>query len=140
MIDRVLIVAVFIGFLILFTVVGIYSATRKQNTTTDYLLASRNVNPWLTALSAMATNQSGFVFVGQVGLAYKLGISAIWLPLGFVIGDYIAWSLFVRSLRERSEETASETVSSFLGQETRGIRWITVLSALIIIGFLGRAC
>ena len=137
MIDRVLIVAVFIGFLLLFTVVGIYSATRKQNTTTDYLLASRNVNPWLTALSAMATNQSGFVFVGQVGLAYKLGISAIWLPLGFVIGDYIAWSLFVRSLRERSEETASETVSSFLGQETRGMRWITVLSALIIIGFLG---
>ena len=126
MIDRVLIAAVFIGFLLLFTVVGIYSATRKQNTTTDYLLASRNVNPWLTALSAMATTQSGFIFVAQVGLAYKLGISAMWLPVFWVIGDYIAWSLVVNRLRKRSEETTSETISSFLGQETRGIRWITV--------------
>ncbi|MDE5085863.1 MAG: sodium/proline symporter, partial [Trichodesmium sp. St16_bin2-tuft] len=50
----------FIAFLLLFIAVGIYSSTQKQNTTTDYLLASRNVNPWLTGLSAMATNYSGF--------------------------------------------------------------------------------
>ena len=38
----------------------------------------------------MASNQSGFVFVAQVGLAYKFGISAIGLPIGVAIGDYIA--------------------------------------------------
>ncbi len=67
----------FIIFLLLFTAVGIYSATRKQNTTTDYLLASRNVNPWLTALSTMSTGQSGLLFIGQVGFAYKIGISSL---------------------------------------------------------------
>ena len=127
----------FIAFLLLFTVVGIYSATHKQNTTSDYLLASRNVNPWLTALSAQATGQSGLLFIGQVGFAYKAGISALCLTIGWAIGDYIAWLLVFKRLRETSELTAAETVSSLLGQEKKGFRPITKLSALIIITFMG---
>ncbi|NER20272.1 MAG: sodium/proline symporter [Symploca sp. SIO1C2] len=127
----------FIVFLLLFIAVGIFSSTRTSNTTTDYLLASRSVNPWLTALSAMATGQSGFLFVGQVGFAYQVGISAIWLVIGWAIGDYLAWWWVFKGLRKLSEATASETVSSFLSQDQKGkSRWITVTSALIIIGFL----
>ena len=107
----------FIAFLISFTVVGVYSATQKQNTTTDYLLASRNVNPWLTALSAMATGQSGFLFIGSIGFSYKLGFASIWIPLAWTIGDYIAWSLIFKRLRLVSQQTDSDTISSFLGQE-----------------------
>lgn len=144
----------FIIFLLLFTAVGIYSATRKQNTTTDYLLANRNINPWLIALSAMATGQSGFLFIGQVGFAYKLGISSLWLTVGWLIGDYLAWYFIFQPLREISEETASDTVSSFLSQSSpvltvgqnsksyravakRGRSPISIISALIIIIFLG---
>ena len=127
----------FIIFLLLFTGVGIYSATRKQNTTTDYLLASRNVNSWLTALSAMATGQSGLLFIGQVGFAYKIGISSLWLTIGWAIGDYLAWWLVFKKLRNLSEEMASDTVSSFLGQNIKGSRAIAVISALITIVFLG---
>ncbi|NES00415.1 MAG: sodium/proline symporter, partial [Symploca sp. SIO1B1] len=127
----------FIVFLLLFIAVGIFSSTRTSNTTTDYLLASRSVNPWLTALSAMATGQSGFLFVGQVGFAYQVGISAIWLVIGWAIGDYLAWWWVFKGLRKLSEVTDSETVSSFLSQDQKGkSRWITVTSALIIIGFL----
>ena len=131
------IAATFIAFLLLFTVVGIYSATRKQNTTSDYLLASRKVNTWLTALSAQASGQSGFVFIGSVGFAYKTGISSLWLTIGWYIGDYIAWLLVFKRLRQISELTAAETVSSFLGQETKGFRPITRLCALITIIFMG---
>ncbi len=127
----------FIIFLLLFTGVGIYSATRKQNTTTDYLLASRNVNSWLTALSAMATGQSGLLFIGQVGFAYKIGISSLWLTIGWAIGDYLAWWLVFKKLRKLSEETTSDTVSSFLGQNIKGSRAIAIISALITIVFLG---
>jgi sodium/proline symporter len=127
----------FITFLLLFTVVGIYSATQKENTTTDYLLASRKVNPWMTALSAMATGQSGLLFIGNVGFAYKVGVSAIWIPVAWAVGDYLAWWLVFKRLREVSEKTTSDTVSSFLGDgKTRG-RWIVVISALITIAFLG---
>lgn len=134
---QVSIAVTFIIFLLLFTAVGIYSATRKQNTTTDYLLANRNVNPWLTALSAMATGQSGFLFIGQVGFAYKLGISSLWLTIGWLIGDYLAWYFVFQPLREISEQTASDTVSSFLSQNIKGSRAIAIISALITIIFLG---
>ncbi|NET04969.1 MAG: sodium/proline symporter [Symploca sp. SIO2B6] len=134
--NQVWIAVTFIIFLLLFTLVGIYSATRKQNTTTDYLLASRNVNPWLTALSAMATGQSGFLFIGQVGFAYKIGVSSLWLTIGWLIGDYLAWYFIFKRLRQISEETASDTFSSFLSHNIKGSRAIAVISALITIALL----
>ncbi len=134
--QQVWIAITFITFLLLFTVVGIRSATQKQNTTTDYLLASRNVNPWLTALSAMATGQSGLLFIGQIGFAYKIGISSLWLTLGWLIGDYLAWYFVFKRLRQVSEETASDTVSSFLSQNIKGSRLVAIVSALITIAFL----
>ena len=127
----------FLFFLILFTVVGIYAATVKQDTTSDYLLAGRNVNPWAIALSALSTGQSGFLFTAQVGYAYNQGLSAIWLAIGWAIGDYLAWTLAFKRLRLLSEATESETVPAFLAQKQPGYRWITVISALITIFFLG---
>lgn len=137
MANQVLIAVAFIAFLLLFTVVGIYSATRKQNTTTDYLLANRGVNSWLTAFSAMATGQSGLLFTGGVGFSYTIGISSIWLAIGWIAGDYIAWMFVCRRLREVTEATDSETVSAFLGQRSKRFDWISLVSALITIAFLG---
>ncbi|MEM7591107.1 MAG: sodium/proline symporter [Cyanobacteria bacterium P01_A01_bin.83] len=127
----------FIFFLLLFTVVGVYAATQKQDTTTDYLLAGRKVNPWAIALSALSTGQSGFLFTAQAGYAYNQGLSAIWLALGWAIGDYLAWTLVFKGLREVSEASESETVPAFLAQKQPGYRWISVISALITIFFLG---
>ena len=127
----------FIFFLILFTVVGVYAATQKQDTTTDYLLAGRKVNPWAIALSALSTGQSGFLFTAQVGYAYTQGLSSIWLAIGWAIGDYLAWLLVFEKLRRVSETTESETVPAFLAQKQPGYRWISIISALITIFFLG---
>ncbi|EAZ92614.1 sodium/proline symporter [Crocosphaera chwakensis] len=137
MVDQIGIIITFIFFLLLFTGVGTYSATQKKATTTDYLLASRQVNPWLTALSAMATGQSGLLFIGQVGFAYNIGISAMWLIIGWAIGDYLAWLFVFQPLREQSEATASDTVSSFLSKNIKGYRLIALFSAIITIIFLG---
>ncbi len=127
----------FIGFVILFTVVGLYSSTQKQDTTADYLLAGRTVGPWLVALSALSTGQSGFLFTAQVGYAYTQGISSIWLAIGWAIGDYLSWLLVFKQLRETSEASNSETVPAFLAQKQKGHRLISAVSALITIFFLG---
>jgi len=127
----------FIVFLLLFTAVGIYSATQKQSTTTDYLLAGRSVNPWLVALSALSTGQSGFLFTAQVGYAYTSGISAIWLAIGWAIGDYLSWLLVFKRLRTASEASDSETVPNFLAQKQPGQQLISATAALITIAFLG---
>ena len=135
--NKITIAIAFIFFSLSFTLVGIFSAKYKKNTTADYLLASRKVNPWLTALSAMSTGQSGFLFTGQVGYAYIRGISSIWLVIGWAIGDYLAWWLVFKKLRQVSGETNSETVSAFLGQKTSGFPWIKIITALITLAFLG---
>lgn len=127
----------FIAFVILFTLVGLYSATQKQDTTADYLLAGRSVNPWLVALSALSTGQSGFLFTAQVGYSYSIGVASIWLAIGWAIGDYLSWLLVFKQLRETSEASDSETVPDFLAQKQPGHRWISAVSALITIFFLG---
>ena len=119
----------FLFFLLLFTAVGAYAATQKQDTTGDYLLADRKVNPWLVALSALSTGQSGFLFTAQVGYAYTQGLSAIWLAIGWAIGDYLSWLLVFKRLRLVSETTESETVPAFLAQRQPGYRWISIISA-----------
>lgn len=127
----------FVAFLLLFTGVGMYSATRKQNTTADYLLASRNVNFWLTALSAFATAHSGAMFTSMIGYTYEVGISAGWLPVGWVIGDSIAWFFVYKRLRVASEESSSETIGAFLANNQKSNRSIAIISALVTLAFLG---
>ncbi|NEP46148.1 MAG: sodium/proline symporter, partial [Okeania sp. SIO2H7] len=117
MTDTTTISVTFIAFLLFFVLIGISAAIRKQDTTTDYLLASRNVNPWLTGLSAMATAQSGFIFTGLVGLSYKLGVASIWYILCHTAGEYISWWLLAKRLRKMSAETDAETFSSFLSEK-----------------------
>lgn len=133
--DRTSIAVTFVAFLLLFVMVGTLAALRKQNTTTDYLLASRNVNPWLTGLSAMATTQSGFLFAGVVGFSYKLGLASIWFIVSATVGHHISWWLAGKRLRKISAQTDAETFSSFLGK--KGGRAIASVSGIITIAFLG---
>lgn len=84
----------FVIFLIFFLLVGIASAFSSKKNTEDYYLASRNVSPWLVGLSAVATNNSGYMFIGVIGYTYSSGLSAVWLMLGWILGDFLA-SIFV---------------------------------------------
>ena len=70
-----MVAASFLFFLLAFTVIGIASVKGKEaDTPEDYLVANRNVKPGLAALSAVATNNSGFMFVGLIGFAYGYGV------------------------------------------------------------------
>ncbi len=68
----------FIFFLIDFILVGVSSYRYSQKTTEDYLLASKNIKPWLTGFSIFATENSDFMFIGFIGLAYSIGLSALY--------------------------------------------------------------
>ena len=128
----------FLLFLGIFLGVGIYSATRKKETTEDYLVAGRDVHPWLAALSAVATNNSGFMFIGLIGTTYSEGISAMWIMIGWVFGDYLAWIARVPDrVREESERRGTLTIPSFLGDGLVGGRMVVVVAGIITLAFLG---
>ncbi|MGD1902408.1 MAG: sodium/proline symporter [Geitlerinemataceae cyanobacterium] len=133
-----LIATSFVAFLLLFTGVGIYAASRKQSTTEDYLLASRDVNPWTIGLSAFATTHSGGMFISWIGWTYQLGIVTVWPLVGWFVGDYFIWFVVNKRLRVLSEANSSETIGAFLaGGDDRQNRPIAVISAIMTIAFLG---
>ena len=104
-----LIATSFIVFLSLFTLVGLSSLLQSRGTGRDYYLASNMVRPWLVGLSAVATNNSGYMFIGVIGYTYVTGLASIWLMFGWILGDFLA-SLFVHS-RLREATTSSGEVS-----------------------------
>ncbi|MEZ4257282.1 MAG: sodium/proline symporter [Polyangiales bacterium] len=111
---RWLVGAVFIASLLAFMAIGVVSSRHKQKSTTDYLLAGRNVSPWLVALSTVATMSSGFMFVGMIGFTYRTGLSSIWMLVGWAAGDYFAWRFFYRPLREVSQRRGAVSAIALL--------------------------
>ena len=70
--------------------VGLASARFSRGTGADYYLASRSIPPPLAGLSAVATNNSGYMFIGVIGYTYSTGLASLWLMLGWILGDYLA--------------------------------------------------
>ncbi|MCP4502563.1 MAG: sodium/proline symporter [Deltaproteobacteria bacterium] len=129
----------FAAFLIAFTLIGVMSSREKQETSEDYLVASRSVNPWLTALSAVATANSGYMFVGLIGYAWLSGIEAMWVTFGWIAGDLVTWFWVHKIVRERSERLNTASVPALLATENDGTnnRLISVASAFLTLFFLG---
>jgi sodium/proline symporter len=136
--------ASFCVFLALFVGVGVLSARDKQDTTEDYLVAGRSVSPWLTGLSAVASNNSGYMFVGVVGFTYLKGLEAFWITFLWVLGDYFSWFWFHRRLRAQSEEVGATSAPTMLGAPTPESRDRLVIAlggiaTLVLLGLYAAA-
>jgi len=109
-----IVVTTFLLCLAMFTVIGLLSARKAQTTTEDYLVASRNVPAWLTALSSVATNNSGFMFIGLLGFTYRFGVQAVWLQAGWILGDLACWLWIHRRIRVVSAKIGASSVPEML--------------------------
>jgi sodium/proline symporter len=138
-VDSAILIGSFVVCLILFTAVGAWSARHKVDTTEDYLLASRSVNPWLTALSAVSTNNSGYMFIGLIGFTWRQGLEAVWITFGWVLGDYLTWHWVHRRVRMRSERVGALSVPALLATDNNGRvgRAIAGVAGLLTVFFLG---
>jgi len=113
-------IAGFVFFLVAFVVIGLWSTRRKSGEKSDYLLAGGEVSPVLTALSAAATKNSGYMFIGLIGYIYQFGLSAIWLICGFLFGDLIAYTMVHRKLRKATEETGAVSFAQLISRWNGG--------------------
>ena len=102
----------FAAFLSIFVLIGLSSVYFNTHSSKDYYLASNTVKPWLVGLSAVATNNSGYMFIGVIGYTYVVGLSAFWVMAGWILGDYIASHFVHRKLRNMTEQTGEV---SYLG-------------------------
>ncbi|MEJ2628112.1 MAG: sodium:proline symporter, partial [bacterium] len=95
---EIIIITTFFAYLVVMLAIGIYSYLGTKNVS-DYLLGGRRLNCFTTALSAGASDMSGWLLLGLPGLAYAAGIKAGWLALGLLIGTYINWKFVAFRLR-----------------------------------------
>ncbi len=131
-------IASFVFFLLIFVAIGAWSVVASKRTTADYLTAGQSIKPWLVALSAVATNNSGYMFTGMIGFTYVNGLSSIWLMIGWILGDFIGSITLWRAIRDTTEKrdlhSFSGLVTRWWGQHYRRLR---ALSGVLILLFLG---
>lgn len=95
----------FLLFLGVFVAIGLSSSLVSDASKQDYYLARHTVPPWMVGLSAVATNNSGYMFIGVIGYTYVTGLASIWLMFGWIAGDFLA-SMYVHArLRQAAEDT-----------------------------------
>ncbi len=134
--DLLVIVAMAIYFVVVLAV-GFSYAKRSNSSTDEYFIGGRKVGPWFTALSAEASDMSGYLLMGIPGLAYFYGASeAMWTCIGLAIGTYLNWLFVAKRLRKYSEVTDSITLPAFFSDRFHDSKNVlSTIAALIILLF-----
>ncbi len=124
-------------YLLAMVLVGIMYS--KKNTSTDeFYLGGRKLGPWVTAMSAEASDMSGWLLMGLPGVAYLTGVAdAAWTAIGLAVGTYINWLIVAKRIRCYSVvANNSITVPSFFSNRFKDKKHIlTAIAALVIIIF-----
>lgn len=97
------VIATFFAYLVLMLAIGIW-AYRRTADSSGYFLGGRTLGPWPAALSAGASDMSGWLLLGLPGFAFTSGIESLWLAGGLLIGTWLNWLLLARRLRTYSIE------------------------------------
>lgn len=133
----------FILFLTLFLGIGLLSAFKSRGHSHDYLVASSSISPWAVALSAVATNNSGYMFIGMIGFTYLTGLSSIWLMIGWIVGDLIASQFIHKKLRVATGEqkimSFGGVIGNWYGDEFRKLRFLVGSITLVFLSIYAAA-
>lgn len=135
--NPVVIISVMALYMIFMVVIGIYYA-RKNRSSSDYFLGGRKLGPWVTAMSAEASDMSSWLLMGLPGLAYASGLaSATWTAVGLIIGTYLNWKIVAAPLRKYTHvANDSITLPDFFSNRFHDKKKILMtVSALLFLVF-----
>ncbi|QJQ95297.1 MULTISPECIES: sodium/proline symporter PutP [Halomonadaceae] len=126
----------FAVYLLVMFGIGIIAYKRTTNLS-DYILGGRSLGPWTSAISAGASDMSGWLLLGLPGAAYVSGISASWIAIGLLIGTWLNWLIVARRLRIYSFRASdSLTLPDFFANRFRDrSQLLRVISAIFILAF-----
>ncbi|MGR5076269.1 sodium/proline symporter PutP [Photobacterium swingsii] len=126
----------FITYLIAMMAIG-YIAYKRTSNSADYFLGGRTLGPWPAALSAGASDMSGWLLLGLPGYAYAAGIESFWLAGGLLLGTWLNWLICAKRLRTYSITTDNAlTLPEFLARRFDDkSKLIQTISAFFILLF-----
>ena len=137
--DKLGIYISFFAYMAALLVIGGYFYKVSKSGISSYFLGGREMGPWVTALSAQASDMSAWLFMSLPAAAYLSGYQACWIALGLILGTYLNWKIIARRIRNFSycfgdAITVPEYLQKRFRTDSPAIRFIC--SAIVLIFFL----
>lgn len=123
-------------YLLMVLGIGVWFS-KKNKTTDDFYLGGRKLGPFVTAMSAEASDMSSWLLMGLPGLAYLSGLAeASWTAIGLAIGTYLNWLIVAKRIRRYSQKCGANTIPAFFSERFRdNSKVLSIIAALVIIVF-----
>lgn len=125
-------IIIFSLFCILLIVIGLIAAKKTTKEDDDYYLANRSLGWFIVAVSAAVTGNTGFIVTGAIGIGYSMGMSSLLLPISWLLGDLIYWSIFPKKLNSISHRQNSSTITEFLSLDLKNNKLLKIVATIII--------
>ena len=131
----------FLVYIIAMVGIGLY-AYKSTNNFDDYILGGRSLGSVVTALSAGASDMSGWLLMGLPGAIYLSGLSEAWIAVGLIVGAWLNWLLVAGRLRVHTEvqNNALTLPDYFTGRFADRKRILRMISAVVILVFFAIYC
>lgn len=126
------IVAVLVVYLVVLLVLG-WWAGRDSGSVAGYYVADKKLPSWVIAFSSNSTGESAWLLLGLTGMGYTLGIHALWIVLGEVLGVAIAWSRVAEPFKVWTDRQNAITVPDYLEGRFRDTRHVMRWLSLVIV-------
>ena len=126
--------------------IGLVYARRANKSSEEYFLGGRSLGPWVTAMSAEASDMSGWLLMGLPGVAYWCGLAdAFWTALGLAVGTYFNWLIVSKrlrrySIRANNSITLPEFFSNRFREQKKTIMLIAAAFILIFFTVYAASC
>ncbi len=137
--DTFQIIIAMVAYMAAVIVIGFVFAKKANKNSENYFLGGRSLGPWVTAMSAEASDMSGWLLMGLPGLAYWCGLAdAAWTAIGLIVGTYLNWLIVSKRLRRYSiRANNSITLPEFFSNRFREKTPVvsTLAAAFILIFF-----
>ena len=131
----------FVIYIVAMVLIGLM-AYRSTNNLSDYILGGRSLGSVVTALSAGASDMSGWLLMGLPGAIYVSGLSESWIAIGLVTGAYLNWLFVAGRLRVQTEHNGDAlTLPDYFSsrfEDTSGL--LRIISAVVILVFFTIYC
>jgi len=132
--DQIQILAAMCVYLAFVIVIGIFYMKTANESSDNYFIGGRKLGPWIAAMSAEASDMSGWLLMGLPGVAYWFGLSdAIWTAIGLALGTYINWLVVAKRLRRYSTLANAITIPEFLSNRFKEEKKIILAIGSIFI-------
>ncbi|GGB50811.1 sodium:proline symporter [Oceanisphaera marina] len=134
--SNAVITGTFLVYLIGMMAIGYYAYKRTANSA-DYFLGGRSLGPWPAAISAGASDMSGWLLLGLPGFAYAAGLQSLWLAGGLLLGTWANWLFCAKRLRTYTLEVNDAiTIPEYLSRRFEdNSKLLQIISALVILLF-----